>query len=138
MKKQWGLVPKILKGEKTVESRWYKNKITPWNKVKIGDTIYFKASGEKVGLKAKVTGVEQYEIQNNEHAHKVIGKYSLQDLGTAEIAEIIDGYISNKNYAIFVHFDDVEKVEPFSIDKTGFGMQAAWLTVPFLEKIKRA
>ena len=137
MKKQRGLVPKILGGEKTVESRWYKNKKTPWNKIKPEDTIYFKDSGEKVSLKAKVTGVEQYEIQNNEHAREVMGKYSLQDLGTSEIPEIIEEYISNKNYAIFVHFDNVEKIEPFDINKTGFGTQAAWLTVASLKKIKR-
>jgi len=51
-----------------------------------------------------VTGVEQYEIQNNEHAHEIMGKYSSQDLGTTEIAETIEKYISDKNYAIFVHF----------------------------------
>ena len=137
MKKQWGLVPKILNGEKTVESRWYKNKITPWDKIKPGDTIYFKDSGEKVSLKANVTGVEQYKIRSNEHAREIMEKYSLQDLGAVEIAETIKKYISNKNYAIFVHFDDVKKIEPFDIDKTGFGMQAAWLTIHSLEKIKR-
>ncbi len=34
MKKSWGLVPKILAGEKICESRWYKSKRPPWDIIK--------------------------------------------------------------------------------------------------------
>ncbi len=35
MNKRFGdLIPKILSGEKEIESRWSKNKIAPWNRVK--------------------------------------------------------------------------------------------------------
>lgn len=136
MKKQWGLVPKILEGKKTVESRWYKHKRAPWNKINPGDILYFKDSGEKVSLKARVTQVDQYEIQSNEEALITMQKYSLEDLGTEKIdSEIID-YISNKKYAIFVHLNNVEKIEPFAINKTGFGIQAAWITVNSVDDIK--
>ena len=50
MKKSWGLVEKILAGEKTVESRWYKSKCVPWDRIKPKDIIYFKDvyhSGDK-------------------------------------------------------------------------------------------
>ncbi len=30
-----------------------------------------------------------------------------------------------------------QKIEPFEIDKKGFGAMAAWLTVADIEKIKR-
>lgn len=137
MKKQWKLIPKILKGEKVVESRWFKNKIIPWNKIKPRDIIYFKNSGEKVTVKARVTKVEQYEIRNNKHALEIMKKYSQQNLGTSEIQDNIKKYIVNKNYAIFVHFDNMKKIEPFSIDKTGFGMQTAWLVTANINRLRR-
>jgi len=60
MKKSWGLLPKILSGEKTCESRWYKFKRDPWDKVKEGDTLWFKDSGEPVSVKARVRKVSQF------------------------------------------------------------------------------
>ena len=54
MKKSWKLTEKILSGEKKIESRWYKSKYPPWGKIKKGDIIYFKDSGEPVSIKAKV------------------------------------------------------------------------------------
>jgi len=36
MKKSWGLLPKILTGEKKIESRWYNNRYSPWDKIKKG------------------------------------------------------------------------------------------------------
>ena len=44
------LLAKILSREKTIESRWYKFKKTPYKNIAIGDTIYFKESGEPVTL----------------------------------------------------------------------------------------
>ena len=136
MKKRWGLLPKILEGKKTVESRWHKSKTAPWNKIKTRDTIYFKNSGEKVITKAIISKVEQLEIHNNKQALKIMNRYSKQDLGTTGISNIVKEYISNKNYAIFVHFNNVELVNPFAIDKSGFGMQSAWLTVENIDRVK--
>lgn len=33
LKKSWPLIPKILNKQKTIESRWYKVKCAPWNKI---------------------------------------------------------------------------------------------------------
>ena len=57
MKKSWGLIGKIISGEKKIESRWYKSKRSPWGKIEKGDTVYFKDSGEPVSIKAKVKKV---------------------------------------------------------------------------------
>ncbi|KKU29827.1 MAG: hypothetical protein UX44_C0030G0006 [candidate division WWE3 bacterium GW2011_GWA1_46_21] len=65
-----------------------------------------------------------------------MNRYSKQDLGTTGISNIVKEYISNKNYAIFVHFNNVELVNPFAIDKSGFGMQSAWLTVENIDRVK--
>lgn len=41
----WNLIPKILSGEKTIESRWYRTRRAPWGGIRAGDTVYFKDSG---------------------------------------------------------------------------------------------
>ena len=64
MKKGWNLTEKILTREKTIESRWYKNKYPPWNKIKPGEAIYFKNSGEPVTIKTKVGKVLQFSDLN--------------------------------------------------------------------------
>ena len=51
--KKRNLLPKIISGEKTIESRWYKFKKTPYNNISIGDTVYFKDSGEPANVKAR-------------------------------------------------------------------------------------
>ena len=48
MNKSWNLIPKIISGEKSIESRWYQTKRTPWDKIKAGDKIFFKNSGEAI------------------------------------------------------------------------------------------
>lgn len=61
MKKSWELIPKIISGEKTIESRWYKNRIAPWDRISEGDTVYFKDSGEPVSAVATVSKVLQFD-----------------------------------------------------------------------------
>ncbi len=137
MKKSWGLIPKILDGTRIAESRWYKSKITPWDRIHPGDNLYFKNSGEPVTVKTRVSKVLQYEIKNNDHALEVMKKHAKKDLGLEAIPREIKNYILNKNYAIFVFLDSVEKVKPFTIDKTSFGTMAAWITTDDINKIKR-
>jgi ASC-1-like (ASCH) protein len=137
MKKSWGLIPKILAGRKTCESRWYKSKIAPWDRIQPGDNLYFKDSGEPVSVRAKATKVLQYEIKDNQHALEIIKKHAKEDLGLEIISPEIKNYIRNKNYAVFVFFNSVEKIKLFEIDKNGFGSQAAWITVDDIDRIRR-
>ena len=54
---------RILAGTKTIESRFSFNKIAPYNKVSVNDTIYLKESGGQVVAKAKVKDVKYYQLQ---------------------------------------------------------------------------
>ncbi len=142
MRKSWGLTQKILTGEKTLEERWYKTKRVPWNKIKPGDNIYFKDSGQKVSVKAKIAKVLQFENLTLEKSEEIVKKYAHADLGfakgeTKEITPTIKEYVSNKNYCIIVFFDNVEKIKPFEINKTGFGAMSAWLCIDDVNKIKK-
>ncbi|OGC50628.1 hypothetical protein A2716_02990 [candidate division WWE3 bacterium RIFCSPHIGHO2_01_FULL_40_23] len=136
LKKEWGLLKKILSGQKTVESRWYKTQVAPWDKIFKGDVVYFKDSGRPVTLKAKVLDVHQYFVKDNKQALGLMKKYTLRDLGAADIPQEIRNYILNKKYAIFVLLSEISEVPAFNIDKTGYGMQSAWMCVGDINKVK--
>jgi len=137
MKKSWGLTAKVLTGEKIIEERWYKTKRAPFNIAKPGDTIYFKDSGEPVSIKAKITKVLQFENLTPEKSEEIARKYSKADLGQEEIPKEIKSYVSGKKYCIIVFFNNVEKIKPFEINKSGFGAMSAWLCVDNINKIKK-
>lgn len=136
MKKSWGLTQKILTGEKTIETRWYRNKLCPWNKIKKGEIIYFKDSGEPVTVKAIVKRVEQYSDLNDVKIKSILKKYSNKDLGTREIFCEIREYVKGKRYCIVIHIINPKKVKPFKINKKGFGMMCAWICVEDINSIK--
>ena len=79
MKKSWGLTEKILTGKKKLESRWYKTKYLPWNKIKAGDIVYFKNSGEPVTIKSEVEKVLQFSDLNENKVHEILEKYRNAD-----------------------------------------------------------
>src|SRR3989338_8016897 len=86
MKKSRRLLPKILSGQKTIESRRYNTKYPPRDRIKIGDTVYFKDSGEPVTLKAQVTKVLQFSDLTPTKVHDLLRKYGQQDgLGINDI-----------------------------------------------------
>lgn len=118
---------KILAGEKTIESRWYVNRIAPWDRIKAGETLYFKNCGEPVTLKATVAKVMQFEGLDEAKVRDLLKKYGKQICITDPegwIPELI-----KKNYCILIWLKDAIAVKPFYINKSGFGISSAWLTV---------
>lgn len=139
MRKSWGLTEKILTGEKKIESRWYKNKSRPWDQIRSGETIYFKNTGEPVTLKAMVDKVLQFDNLTKEKVKEILNKYGQADglgIGPKDFEKYYQMF-KNKNYCLIIYLKNPEKVQPFEIDKTGFGAMAAWITVNNLEQIKR-
>jgi len=136
MKKSWRLLPKILTGEKTIESRWYINRYVPWNKIKVGDIVYFKNSGEPVTVKAEVSDVLQYENLNPKKAMEILKEYGTKDgLGIDEIDKYY-GIFKEKNYCLLVFLKNPKKIKPFKINKKGFGAMCAWITINNISQIK--
>lgn len=134
MKKSWKLIPKVLSGEKTIESRWYQTRRAPWNTVKEGDTIYFKNGGEPVIAKAQVSSVLQFEINSASDCKKIVEKYGKQ-IGLLNLNPKTWGKLPK--YCILVRLTSQEKVKPFEINKTGFGNACAWMAVPHISHIKQ-
>jgi hypothetical protein len=45
--------------------------------------------------------------------------------------------LADKRYCSLIFIDNVRAIEPFDIDKTGYGNMAAWITIDDIEKIRR-
>ena len=136
MKKSWGLIPKILNGKKTIESRWYLTKKPPFGKIKIGETIYFKNSGEPVTAKVTVAAVRQFENLNSRKVSAIIDEFGGEGkicLGNKNKARDL---FSKKKYCVLVFIKDPKKIRPFNIDKSGYGLMSAWISLNRIEQIK--
>lgn len=138
MKKEWNLIDKILNREKTIESRWYGSKKVPWNKVKKGEIIYFKNSGESVSVRAEVANVKQYENYTEKELRKIIEDYG--EKGRISFVwseqEVFD-WAKGKKYCILVFLKNPQKIKPFNISKKGFGNMASWVCIDNINNIKK-
>ncbi len=136
MREDWNFIPKIVEGEKTIESRWYLSRKAPWGKVKKGDTVYFKNSGGPVWAKASVRKVLEFEDLDPQKVRKILREYGkFGRLGFSDIRRCGEMYKSKK-YCILIFLERAKKVKSFRIDKTGFGMSSAWLCVGKIRKVK--
>lgn len=136
MKKSWGLTEKILSGQKKIESRWYKSKYAPWDKIKTGEIIYFKDSGSPVTLKAEVEKVLQFSDLTQERVGETLEKYGSDDgIEKRDIPKFFELF-KNKKYCMLIFLKNPQKIQPFKIDKTGFGAMAAWICINDVDKIK--
>lgn len=134
MNKKVCSIEDIVIGKKKIESRWYKNRISPWNKVSVGDNAFFKYSGEDVNAKAKISKVLQFEKLDNEVFNKIIYMYADSILLSNRK---YDEYYKSKNYCILVFLKDAQYIKkPFKISKKGFGISSAWLCVENINALK--
>lgn len=136
MKKDWNLTEMILKGSKKIESRWYKCKCVPWDKIKEGDTVYFKNTGDLVSIKADVEKVIQYNNLNAEKVMNILNAFG-EDIGIKK--EQIPYYFNkfkDKKYCILIFIKNAVEIEHFNISKKGYGTMAAWITIEDISLIK--
>ena|SRR3989338_6631479 len=127
---------KIIAGEKTIESRWYKSKVTPWDKIKKGETVYFKESGEPVSVKAVVSEIFQFYLPTT-NITQLLKKYGREICFDKKDVSKLVKWCSERRYCILIRLAEVQQIESFDIDKTGFGMMVAWITVENINSIKR-
>jgi len=137
MKKSWKLTKKILTGEKKIESRWYMSRCQPWNRIKTDDTVYFKDSGEPVTIKASVEKVLQFSDLNRIKVKEILKKYGKDDGIEIENTKEFYQMFKDKKYCILIFLKNSKKIKPFEINKSGFGIMTAWISVDDVNKIKK-
>lgn len=136
MTKSLGFIPKILSGEKKIESRWYLSRKPPWNRIKRGDVVYFKNSGEPVTIKAQVAKVIQFDGLNQQKVRKILKDYGGK--GGIALNNLSSSFTNfrSKKYCVLVFLKNPKEVKPFNIDKAGFGISSAWVCVENINSIK--
>ena len=137
MKKTWGLTEKILDGRKKIESRWYLNKASPWDKIKKGETIYFKNSGEPIKIKAEVVKIVQFADLTPKRVREILNKYGEADGVEKEKFPDFFKMFKDKKYCLLIFLKNSKEIKPFDIDKTGFGAMSAWITTEDIKNIKK-
>ncbi len=137
MKRSWRLTQKILTGQKVIESRWYMTRHSPWDKIRSGETVYFKDSGEPVTINAEVEKVVQFSDLSPKKVKEILERYGSEDgLTKKDIPRFFEMF-KDKRYCILIFLREPKKIKPFDVDKTGFGSQSAWITVENMENIKK-
>ena len=138
MKKSWGLLDKILSGQKKIESRWYSAKCKPWDGVKKGEIIYFKDSGGPVRIKAEVGKVLQFADLTPRKVKEILVEFG-EAIGIEKekIPEFFELF-KNEIYCLLIFLKNPVEIKPFEIDKTGFGAMSAWISVDDISKIKNS
>lgn len=135
MNKKMGYIESIVNCTKVIESRWYKNKIAPWNRIVSGDEIYFKDSGMPVTAKATVQEIIQIDNLNEDKFKYIVKKYG--DLIQLKDRTYSD-YYKSKNYVILIFLKNPEYLEEsFNISKQGYGNACAWICVRDIRMIKK-
>ncbi|MDP3734560.1 MAG: hypothetical protein Q8R37_04990 [Nanoarchaeota archaeon] len=133
LSKKGDFLRKIISGEKTIESRWTIPKITPYENISSGDTIYFKESGvPSITARAKAGKTLFFADLNHSKIESILIEFSAAlgvDLSYLE-------KIKQKNYGTLVYLLNVEKIKPFEINKKGYGTGCAWITVEDIKTIK--
>ena len=135
MKKSWGLTEKIISGEKKIESRWYKTKHAPWGNIKMGDTVYFKNSGESVSVKARVSKVVCFENLNKKKIKNILNKYGKDDGIEKNKLSYFYHLFKDKKYCILIFLKKAKVIWPFDINKKGFGMMSAWIATESITNV---
>lgn len=133
MTPSWRLIPKILSGEKSIESRWYQTRRAPWNTVSIGDAVFFKDSGKPITASAIVSRVWQFEIGTTKDAEKIVAEFGQR---ICIINHDVKTWGKIPKYCILIELENPESISPFTINKQGFGTGIAWISVDSIEKIK--
>jgi ASC-1-like (ASCH) protein len=133
LSKKRKLLDRILSGEKNIESRWYKFKKPPFGNISIGDMIYFKESGCPVTAKAEIKNFIVYENLTMNKIVEIINDYGSQIGIDMEYAD----EVKDKNICILIFLKNPNRIEPFEIDKKGYGIMSAWISIDDIRKLRK-
>jgi len=136
LNKSWKFLELILSGKKTIESRWYKTKKTPYGQIHSGDTIYFKNSGEPVAAKVEVKKVLEFSNLNPAMVDEILKIYGNAIGIRKEKIPMFRKLFKDKKYCALIFLKDPQGIKPFNIDKKGYGNMAAWMCVNDVDWIR--
>jgi hypothetical protein len=123
-------INKILNGTKTIESRFSKNKISPYEKVKVEDIVYLKESGKDIIASFIVSKVIYFNNLNKDKVIEIKDKYGKE-------INADDSYFKIKessSYGTLMYIKDPKRIEPITVYKKG---RQGFISVSSIEDIKK-
>lgn len=102
----------MLDEKKTIESRFSKNKIMPYNKISKDDIVIAKKSGGNIVAFFTIKDILFYDL-NEVSIDKIKNKYNKYLC----VGEDFWSSKKNSNYATLIFIDKIVKLNPFHIDK---------------------
>jgi ASC-1-like (ASCH) protein len=134
LNKKLKFLEEILNGHKKIESRWYQTRRMPWGKIKAGEKLYFKETGDAVKALAKISKVLEFDNLNESKVKEIVAKYG--ERICISQSDYKKWWNPKIKYCILIFIDKVKTIQPFNIDKAGFGNMTAWIGVEDIAKIK--
>jgi dephospho-CoA kinase/ASC-1-like (ASCH) protein len=113
---------RILSGEKTIESRFSINMIAPFNRIKKGDIVVLKKSGDSVVALFEAGNIECFELNSRNDLIKIKEKYNDRLM----IEDIFWEEKISSRYATLIDIQELLLLQPFKINKTS---RTAWMTI---------
>lgn len=104
----------MLDGKKTIESRFSKNKILPYNNISKEDIVLVKKSGGDIVAYFSIKDVLFFELKDKS-IEEIKFKYSNELCVSDDFWKLKE----NSNYATLIFIDKLVKLKPFHIDKRG-------------------
>jgi len=114
----------ILKGEKTIETRFSVNKISPFKRVVEGDVIILKESGGFVRGAFIAGKVMYYENTNESIINEIKNKYG--NLICSSYDKNFWEHRKKANYISLIEVKKVKEIKPFKSEKKN---RMAWATL---------
>jgi len=129
-----GELSEILANNKKMIIRGAAGRKMPYGRVDGNDTLYLIENDGSglVRAKAKALSVLNSEKMTKDESKSLVEKHQDQlKLTKAQFKRW-----AGKRYLVLIEIGDVEKLEPFSIDKSEYGNMDDWLPVGSIEKVK--
>jgi hypothetical protein len=124
----------LLSGQKTMIIRGATGRKMPYGRVNRNDILYF-INNNAEGLilaKARVKSVFNSDKLAEAESIALVEKHQ----GKLQLSKKQQARWGGKRYLVLIEVGDVQKVEPFQIDKSDYGNMDDWLPVEQIERVK--
>lgn len=124
----------LLSGKKTMIIRGAAGRKMPYGRVNRDDVLYFINNNAEglIQAKASVKDVFNSERMTEEESARLVESHQ----GKLQLSKKQQDRWAGKRYLMLVEVSDLKKIEPFQIDKSGYGNMDDWLPVEEIERVK--
>jgi len=129
-----GELEKLVSGEKTIVIRGATGRKIPYGRVNMGDVLYFiRNNGEgMVRARATVDRVVNSERMTPGESTRFVDEHA----DGLQLSETQYKKWAGKRYLVLITVFNVQELEPFKIDRSGYRKMDDWLPVGDVESVK--